>query len=130
MSSWPNRACELMPSSSNMTDHVSLAGNGSIPFPRPRRIGVSAFHQRAAAFSQGAKSLVRRDRGAQFVIIPGSLRLRRFLDLEEIHRMDFSPVGSHDALAEELIVGRHLLHFRDDRLAVGIALERFNCFEI
>src|SRR5262245_20865099 len=100
-----------MPSSSNMTDHVSLVGERkySVPPTSPHR---SAFHQRAAAFGQGAKSLVRRDRGAQFVIVPRGLRFRRLLDLEEIHRMDFSAVGPHDAFAEELIVGRHLLHFR------------------
>src|SRR5262249_17108575 len=107
ISNWPNRACELMPSSSNMADHI--VGRGTKPSaPRPRLRG-STPHQRAAAIGQGAESFVGRDGGAEFVIIPGGLRFRRLLDFEQIHRVDLAAVGAHHALAEELVVGRHLL---------------------
>src|SRR5215831_4970321 len=127
ISNWPNRACELMPSSSNMADHI--VGRGTEAFrPRPC-ISASALHQRAAAIGQGTEGFVGRDGGAEFVIIPGALRFRRLLYFEQVHRVDLAAVGAHHALAEEFVVGRHLLLFRNSRFAIGVALERLNCLE-
>src|SRR6516225_9302605 len=103
ISNWPNSACELMPSSSNMADHI---------------------------VGWGTEGFVGRDGGAEFVIIPRRLRFCRLLDFEQIHRMDFSAIGPDDSLAEELVVSRHLLHFRDNRFAIGVALERLDRLEI
>src|SRR5262245_2836403 len=94
ISNWPNRACELMPSSSNMADHI--VGRGTEAFRSPTCISASALHQRAAAIGQRAEGFVGRDGGADFVIIPGALRFRRLLDLEQIHRVDLAAVGAQD----------------------------------
>src|SRR5215510_16490929 len=105
ISNWPNRACELMPSSSNMADHI--VGRATEAFrPRPC-ISASALHQRAAPIGQRAEGFVGRDGGAEFVIIPGGLRFRRLFNFEQIHRVDLAAVGAHRALTEELVVGWH-----------------------
>src|SRR6516164_1055426 len=110
ISNWPNRACELMPSSSNMADHIVGRGTEGSPLPGLATGSASALHQRAAALGQGAESFVGRDGGAEFIIIPGALRFRGFFDFEQVHRVDLAAVGAHRALAEEFVVGRHLLH--------------------
>src|SRR5215510_5853701 len=94
--SCPNRACELTPSTSNMVGHPAGAMSGSAP------------HQRATALGERPERLVLRDGGAHFVIVPGTLRFRRLLDLEQIHRVDLAAVRAHGTLAEQRVVGRHL----------------------
>src|SRR5438034_11683319 len=96
--SWPNSACVGMPN--------TVTGEALL------------FHQRTLALIQGAECLVRGDRRAQLVVIPWPLRLRRLLDLVEIHRVGLAAVRAHRALAEERIVGRHLLHLGDHLRAV------------
>jgi hypothetical protein len=49
MSSWPNKACELMPSSSNMADHIVGRGTHAMRSPDLAGAGASALRQRAAA---------------------------------------------------------------------------------
>src|SRR5262245_58506230 len=115
-----------MPKISNMAEPP--VGGRTKPFPRLAL--ESALDQRATAFGQRAEGFVRWNGGAELVVVPRSLRLRRLLDLEQIHRMDLAPVGAHRALAEQLVVGRHLFHLGHDRLAVGIALELLDLLEI
>src|SRR5262245_33618544 len=100
ISNCPNRACELMPKISNMAEPPVGGGAKQASFPR-LALG-SALHQRAAAFGQRAEGFVRRNGGAELVVVPRSLRLRRLLDLEQIHRVDLAAVGAHRALAEQL----------------------------
>src|SRR6185312_14755255 len=90
----------------------------------------SAADQRAAAFLERTECLFRRDGGAQVVEIARALGLFRLLDLEQIGRMQRTPVGADRTLAEHRVVGRHLLHLRDNGLAVGGAFERGNRLEV
>src|SRR5262249_53875714 len=93
ISNCPNRACELMPKISNMGGPP--IGGRAKQASFPRLVLGSALDQRATAFSQRAEGLVRRNGGAELVVVPRPLRLRRLLDLEQIHRMDLAPVGAH-----------------------------------
>src|SRR6516225_3829078 len=121
-----------MPSSSNMavSPTAEKVGWARRDFPRAERtrrlsppMHLSALvHQRTAALGERAEGLVRRDGGAQLVEVPGALRFGGLLHLEQIHGMNLAPVRPHSTLAEQLVVGGHLLHFGDHRLPVGIAL--------
>jgi len=44
--------------------------------------------------------------------------------------VDLAAVGAHCALAEQLVVGRQFLHLSNNRLAVGVAVERLDRLEI
>src|SRR4051812_44871520 len=104
ISSWPNSACELMPNSSNMADHIVRQGTErSVPCLLAAT-DKSALHQRAAALGQRPEGFIGRDGGAQLVIIPGRLGFRRLLHFEQIHRVDLAAVGAHLSLAEEFVV--------------------------
>src|SRR6266487_4376013 len=112
ISNCPNRACELMPSSSNMAFRSYSEDVLHAPHPSRRTlralIGMrrvssdarSAGHQRAAAFLERTERLRRRNGGTQIVQIPRTLRLFRLLHLEQIHVVDLAAVGPHRALAE------------------------------
>src|SRR5215472_13806067 len=103
ISSCPNSACELMPNSSNMTDHIVGQGTEhSVPYLLAA-IDDSALHQRAAALGQRPEGFVGRDGGAQLVIIPRRLGFRRLLHFEQIHRVDLAAIGADHSLAEELV---------------------------
>ena len=59
------------------------------------------------------------------------LRLLRLLDLEQIRVVPLAAVDVDRALAEQHIVGRHILHLGDHRLAVlDVAVERHGGLEI
>src|SRR5215510_4062439 len=78
----------------------------------------SAADQRTPALIQRSERLRGRNRGAQLVVVPRMFRFLGLLYLEEVHVVDLAPVGTDDAGAEQRIVGRHLLHLRDDRFVV------------
>src|SRR5438132_6930792 len=88
---------------------VAWSRGFTAPFP-----GWLLLRQRALALVERPERLLGRDGGAHLVVIPRALGLRGLLHLEEIHRMDLAAVGADGALAEEGVVGRHLLHLRDD----------------
>ena len=73
-----------------------------------------------ARFSTGMwpKSLIGGNGGANLVIVPLALRLRRLLDLHQIRRMNLAPVRANRALAEQRILSRRFLHLRGDLGAV------------
>src|SRR6266571_2361115 len=107
---------------------ASLAGplaarsRGAFPIalaPAAQRSWTDAsFHERALAILQRAEGLIRGDRRADLVIVPGTFRLGGLFRLEQICRMDLAAVGANHALAEQRIIGRHLLHLGDDLGAV------------
>src|SRR5262245_30527508 len=90
----------------------------------------SAADQWTPALIQRSERLRGRNRGAQLVVVPRIFRFLRLLYLEEVHVVDLAPVGTDDAGTEQRIVGRHLLHLCNDRLAVDGAVERFCRLEI
>src|SRR5664280_202257 len=83
-----------------------------------------AAHQRAVAFVERSEGLVRRNGSAGLIEVAGIFRLFRLLHFEQIGGMDDAAIGAHAALAEERIVGRHLLHLSHYGLTVGRTLER------
>src|SRR5580765_2342438 len=85
--------------------------------------------QRAVALAHRAERLLGGDRRDHLVEIPVALRLLGRLHLREIHGMELAPVLADAALAEERIVGRHGLHRRDHRLAVGGAARLVDALE-
>src|SRR5262244_2084353 len=87
------------------------------------------LHELAPTQVERAESLLRGDRRADLVVIPGILRLGRLLDLDEICGVDLATVDANSPLAEERIVGRHLLHLGDDLGAV-VALERLDGLQV
>src|SRR5260370_40098236 len=105
MSNCPNRACELTPNSSNMADPPTGRGTKSASVPRLRPLLASALHQRAAAVGHRPERFFRGNGGAELVVVPGSLRFRLLLYLEEIHRADYASFGAHGPLAGALVVG-------------------------
>src|SRR5262249_8866962 len=94
--------------------------------PSPREL---LFHELATTLVERTECLLRGDRRADLVVIPGVLGLGRLLDLDEIRGMNLAPVRANGPLAEERIVGRHLLHLGDDLGAV-VALERLDGFQV
>src|SRR5882672_3353356 len=96
MRSWPNSACVGTPKISVMR----------------------LLHQGAAALFLGTERLIRRNRGADLVVVPGVLRLRRLLHLEQIRRVDLAPVLADAALAEQRIAGGDLLNLLDHLRAI------------
>src|SRR5262249_10610808 len=79
---------------------------------------LKSLYERTIAILQRPERLIGGNRRAGLVQIPFALRFGRLLHLEEIRRMDLAAVGAHRSLAEERIVGRHLLHLGDDLGAV------------
>src|SRR5262245_13562030 len=122
-SNWPNSACGGTPMSSNMARSFLFSNPRVEREPaRPEPSFQMLLDERALAFIERAERLIRGDRGAELVVVPRTLALLRFLHLEQIHVMDLAPVLADAALAEQLVVRRHRLHFRHDGGAVGIAL--------
>src|SRR5881296_2050790 len=109
------------------TGRSSEGGYAPLDLPRPDapHRSRSFLHQLAAALVERTEGLLGRDRRADLVVVPGVLRLRRLLDLNEVGRMDLPAVDANGPLAEERIVRGHLLHLGDDFGAV-VALERFH----
>src|SRR4051812_40292907 len=87
-------------------------------------------HQRTAAVLERTEGLRGRNGRKRLVEVTRILGLFGLLHLEEIRRMDLAAIGADCALAEQRIVGRHLLHPGDDSLAVRIAAERDARLEI
>jgi hypothetical protein len=58
----------------------------------------TSFYQRAAAVLERAKGLISGDFGEDFVIVPGTLRLFRLLDLEQEHAVDHTAVVAQHAI--------------------------------
>src|SRR5438094_6801637 len=68
----------------------------------------------APTLIEWTKSLLGRNGRADLVVIPRVLRLGRLLHLDQVRRVDLAAVDTNRPLAEERIVGRQLLHLRDD----------------
>src|SRR4030095_5472144 len=111
MRSWPNRAWGGMPRIG------IIAARGP---PRPLLL-----HEGAVALVQRPERLLGRNGGADLVVVPRPLGLRRLLHLEEIGGVHLAAVGPDGALAEEGIVGRQLLHLGDN-LGPVVRLERLH----
>ena len=79
---------------------------------------------------EGTKCCCRRNRVNELVVVPGTLRVSRRLDLKEVHRVDLTPVGADRALAKEYIIGWQRLHFGDERFAIAIAVDLGQGLEI
>src|SRR5262245_3880089 len=88
---------------------VSPAADAAGPsqIGRPNRLSRD---ERAAAVLDAAESLIARDLGDELVVVPGPLRFRWLLDLEEVEVVDLAAVRTNGPLAEQRIVGRHLFH--------------------
>src|SRR5688500_6067304 len=86
---------------------------------------LTSLHQRTIALLQRPERLLGRNGRADLVQIPRSLRLCWLLHLDQVRGMDLAAVRANRALAEERVVGRHLLHLLDDLGAV-VALDRFD----
>src|SRR5262249_38087931 len=99
--------------------------------PRPGSVAPARLflNELASALIERPESLLRGDRCADLVVVPWVLRLRRLLDLNEIRGMDLAAVDANRPLAEERIVGRHLLHLGDD-LGALVALERLHGLQV
>src|ERR1041384_3833022 len=95
-----------------------------MPVPRYLTSRWLLGDQRALAIGGLAERRVRRHLADQLVVVPLALGLLGLLDLVDVHRMALAAVGIDRALAEQRVVGRHLLHLVDHRLAVLRALER------
>src|SRR4026207_1369636 len=66
--------------------------------------------QRAAAVLLRPERLLRRAGGEDLVVVPRVLRLGGLLHLDEIRVVDLAAVGADAPLAEQRVVGGHLLH--------------------
>src|SRR5882724_10466085 len=70
--------------------------------PRPA-LGPAAkllFDELAATLIERTERLLGRDRRADLVVVPGILRLRRLLDLDEVRRVNLAAVDANRPLAE------------------------------
>src|SRR5258706_13835510 len=74
--------------------------------------------ERAAAVGHRPERLVGRDRRTDLVVVVRALRLGRLLHLHEVRVVDLAAVGADRSLAEERVIGRHLLHLCDHLRAV------------
>src|SRR4029453_3736246 len=99
------------------------------PRPVPGPVATLLLDELASTLIKGAESLLSGDGRPDLVVVPWILRLRRLLDLDQIRRVNLAPVRANSSLAEERIVGRHLLHLGDDLGAV-VALERLDGLQI
>src|SRR5205809_8076347 len=89
------------------------------------------LYQRTGALRKRPEGLLSGGRSDQLVIVPRSLGFGRLLDLEQIGWVDLAAILADRALAEQRIVGRHFLHFRDDLCAIMvIAAHRFERLEV
>src|SRR5439155_12229963 len=89
------------------------------------------LYQRTGALRKRPEGLLSGGRSDQLVIVPRSLGFGRLLDLEQIGWVDLAAILADRALAEQRIVGRHFLHFRDDLWAIMvIAAHGFERLEI
>src|SRR5215470_5916440 len=151
MRSWPKRAWVGMPKTVDITrDPLSPGGGeGKVRGPLPRAPATPhphpalslptggrgdgavmlLLHQRALALVERAEGLVGGNGRADLVVVPRRLRLRGLLHLHEIGGMDLASVHPNRSLAEERIVGGHLLHLGDD-LGPVVALEGFHRLQI
>src|SRR5215471_11512757 len=151
MRSWPKRAWVGMPNTVDIT-HAPLStsrGEGRVRGPLPRSPATPdphptlslpmggrgdaavmlLLHQWALALVERPECLVGGNGRADLVVVPRRFRFRGLLHLHEVGGMDLAPVHANHALAEERIVGGHLLHLGDDLGAV-VALERLHRLEI
>src|SRR5262245_60172505 len=80
---------------------------GPPPPPAPREL---LFDELASALIERAEGLLRGDRRADLVVVPRVLRLGRLLDLDEVSGVNLADVTANSQLAEERVVGCHLLH--------------------
>src|SRR5204863_1080450 len=87
------------------------------------------LYERTVALVHRPERLLGGNRRADLVVVPRAPGLRRLLHLEEVHGMDLAAVGADHAFAEDRIVGRQLLHLRDD-LRTVVALECLHRLEI
>src|SRR5690349_1023646 len=111
--SWPNSAWTGMPRTVMGSRSGGRPGSDArAPLPGPP--SPLLLHQRAVALIDGPERLRGRDRRAQLVVVPRRLGLPRLLDLVEEHVVDLPAVGPDGPLAEQRVVGRHLLHLGDD----------------
>ena len=82
---------------------------------RRGREGLALLDQRATAFLQREKRLIAGDRSQDVVVVPGAGRLRRRLDLDEIHVVQEPAVCAHRAVLGIEVVHRNLVHLGHDR---------------
>ncbi len=109
----------------------SPSGRRGGPIARPSlMVPRSAAHQRAAAVLERTERLVRRDRGAHVVEVARDTSIPPASSPRTDRLVHLAAVGADRALAEQRIVGRHLLHLGDHRLAVGRALQRRHRLEV
>src|SRR5665213_668089 len=81
----------------------------------------ASLDERTASFAHRTERLVGGNRREHLVVVPRRLRFRRLLHLDQVCRMQRASVDADRALAEQRVVGRHLLHLVDDRNTVGVA---------
>src|SRR5260370_41797638 len=86
------------------------SGAGSLPSGEREGPGRSAAHQRAAAVLERTEGFGGRNGRPNLVIVPRIFGLFPLLRLEQIHVVDLSAFGADRALADQLVVGRHLFH--------------------
>src|SRR5207245_4059672 len=106
------------------------------PHPSPASAPPLAPAQRELLLDELAPTLVERTKRllggngrADLVVVPRVLRLGRLLHLDQVRRMDLAAVDTNRPLAEERIVGRQLLHLRDDLRAL-VALQRLDGLQV
>src|SRR5215510_6460324 len=151
MRSWPKRAWVGMPSTLDITREplAPSGGEDRVRGPLPRTPAPShphptlslpsggrgdgavmlLLHQRALALIERPECLIGGNGRADLVVVPRRFRFRGLLHLHEVGGMDLAPVHANHALAEERIVGGHLLHLGDD-LGPDVALESLHRLEI
>src|SRR4029453_13860564 len=103
MRSCPNSAWAGMPNTVVISDPSLPAEEwaGPIGPPPPRgRAPSLLLHQGAIPLVDRPERLGGGDRGAQLVVVPRRLGLRRLLHLEEVHVVDLAPVRPDRPLAE------------------------------
>src|SRR5882757_10870084 len=79
---------------------------------------LSFLHQRAARRFQRLERLIAGNRRQQLVVVPAAFRLRRLLDLEQIHVVHHAAVLANPAIFCEHVVDRSILHDLHDRRSI------------
>src|SRR5689334_25181017 len=74
---------------------------------------TASLDERTLAVFQRPERLIRGNRCADLVVVPFVLRFGGLLHFDQIRRVDLAPVDPDAALAEQRVVGRHLLHLGD-----------------
>ena len=103
---------------------------GPIGPPPPRgRAPSLLLHQGAIPLIDRPERLGGGDGGAQLVVVPRRLGLRRLLHLEEVHVVDLAAVRPDRTLPEQRVVGRRLLHLCD-HLGPVVRFERVHRLQV